>query len=247
MNQTIRQLATLLMTSAVLSFGLTAASAADLPTKARPYAAPPTAYDWSGFYIGGNVGWASGTTSISDPAFDWFGSTFDRRKDSFTGGGQIGWNYQRGRAVFGIEADMNWLNLGKTELYDTAVGRDPSVVINWKWSWLATVRGRAGVAVDDILVYLTAGAAFARPRFSWTELDDPPDSWPEFGGVRVGWTVGGGIEYGVGSNWSVKLEGLYVDLGKEESTNLNGFPLEVRTTAFIGRVGLNYRFGSARY
>src|SRR5437867_6881602 len=111
MNQTIKQLATLLMTSATLGVGLAAASAADLPAKARPYAAP--AYDWSGFYIGGNVGWASGTTSISDPGFDWFGGTFDRRKDSFTGGGQIGWNHQRGRAVFGVEADMNWLNLGK--------------------------------------------------------------------------------------------------------------------------------------
>ena len=217
------------------------ATAADLSPRAS-YKAPQAVepfYNWTGFYIGGNVGWASGTTSISDPDYDWFGGTFDRRKSSFIGGGQVGYNAQFGRAVIGIETDYNSLNLGKDTDYNLG-----DVLISTKWNWLATVRGRFGMAVDNVLVYVTAGAAIAKPTLSWTEFGDPSDSWAEFGNVRVGWTAGGGVEYGISPNWTVKLEGLYVDLGTVESTNPNGFRLEVNNTAFLGRVGINYRFGS---
>jgi outer membrane immunogenic protein len=220
------------------------AKAADLPPRAS-YKAPQAVeafYNWTGFYIGANVGWASGTTSISDPDNDWFGATFDRRKSSFIGGGQVGYNAQFGRAVIGMEADHSWLNLGKDTNYSlNNPGHD--VLISSKWNWLATVRGRFGMANDNVLLYVTAGAAIAKPTLSWTEFDDPPDSWAEFGNVRVGWTAGGGVEYGISPNWTVKLEGLYVDLGTVESTNQLGYRLEVNNTAFIGRVGVNYRFG----
>jgi outer membrane immunogenic protein len=144
-----------------------------------------------------------------------------------------------------MEADVNWADFSSKVNYDCnfpcgSNGHD--VLIENDWNWFGTFRGRAGVAVENVLAFVTGGLAVGRVGHTWTEFDDPPDSWAKFGGTRVGVVVGGGIEWGVTPEWSAKAEGLYVDLGESSSpTNGKGFKMDVRDTAYVARLGLNYR------
>jgi outer membrane immunogenic protein len=198
------------------SIGLTAlligsASAADLPrqqqmvTKAPVYAAP--IYNWTGLYVGINGGYA-----FSDASGGLVGGT-------------IGYNWQQGNIVFGVEGDLNWTNLDTDTTLNTVTN-----------SWLGTARARVGVAMDRFMPYITGGAAFgnidvaASPGFAGS--DD----------TKVGWTVGAGVEFALGGNWTAKAEYLYVDLGSADCGA--GCPANTDTslTSNIVRAGLNYRF-----
>lgn len=198
------------------SIGLTAlligsASAADLPrqqqmvTKAPVYAAP--IYNWTGLYVGINGGYA-----FSDASGGLVGGT-------------LGYNWQNGNLVFGVEGDLNWTNLD-TDTSFTSVSN----------SWLGTARARVGVAMDRFMPYITGGAAFgnidiaAAPGFSGSE------------DTKVGWTAGAGVEFALGGNWTAKAEYLYVDLGSADCGV--GCPVGTDTglTSNIVRAGINYRF-----
>jgi outer membrane immunogenic protein len=124
--------------------------------------------------------------------------------------------------------------------------------------WLGTVRGRAGLAVDNVLLYLTAGLAYGRTNHVVSDMTNPPPSgFPEvfhdFSTTKIGPVAGAGIEYGLDPRWSVKAEALYVDLGKHTGIFQNnrdpnlqpGFSgrLETLDTMWIVRAGVNYKFG----
>jgi outer membrane immunogenic protein len=108
-------------------------------------------------------------------------------------------------------------------------------------SWLSTVRGRAGLAVGDTMAHVTGGIAFGKVS---NILD------PGFGGhgiksdskTRVGWTIGGGVEHMIDRNWTVALEGLFVDLGRSTVTTTDFKTTTFSNQAVIGRLKLNYKF-----
>jgi outer membrane immunogenic protein len=255
------------------------ASAEGLPDRGY-HSAPPPGVTWSGFYVGLNAGYAWGDadsrsklacpdefcayTNPDSLAFIGGLGSGDVSGDGFTGGVQAGYNWQRGNVVFGIEADFNALDVGGTQSRSGAVpggaeGLVANVATSISTDWLLTVRGRLGVTLSPtVLLYATGGLAIADVEVSNKFLDNAVD----VGGgannegassnsdVRTGWTAGGGLEWAIDRNWSIKGEYLYVDLGSVSTTagvgalDLTPNPLDtsVDVTAHIVRVGINYRF-----
>jgi len=258
--------------------GLGAASAADMAVKAPVYKAPPPVevYSWTGFYVGGNAGYAWGRDAINGvetaPVPPFFAvdvaavsaASSPRLKPSgFTGGGQAGYNWQTGAAVFGVEADIEAFRLrasttGTFPFPSTLPGGalgPPTTFFTPTSSastdWLFTGRGRLGWANDHWLLYATGGVAVTNLSVNQTIAVLPPFVFnAATSDTRVGWTVGAGFEYMLASNWSVKGEYLYLDFG-----NLNGvgvltpafagftYANSTHLTANIARVGVNYHFG----
>jgi outer membrane immunogenic protein len=249
----------LLLGSVVATFVAGPALAADLLPEKAPIPAPPPPPTWTGFYIGLNAGAVSADSNWKnlDGLEAWFpSSSLTNTTAGFIGGGQVGYNWQTGHAVFGLEADMQYTSLNQTtnlQLVPVGFGLVPLAVLNDQIKWLATVRGRSGLAVDNVLVYLTGGLAVGQVNHTYTTptIIDPDDAFA-INKTKVGWTVGAGLEYMLWQNWTVRTEVLYADLGKS-STTFNdvdgscffapaGCRFEVRDTMWIGRLGVNYKF-----
>ncbi len=219
----------LLASVGLLALGLASASAADLPRRAAPAPVytPVPVYNWSGFYVGINGGGAFGHSSVSNV----LGSQ-GFNVDGGLVGGTIGYNYQVGQWVFGVEGDIDWADIRGSTNSGPCVGGTCSV----KNDWLATVRGRVGYAFDRFMPYVTGGGAFV----------DVKTSAPGFASnsnTQAGWTVGGGLEFAINGPWTAKVEYLYVDLGND--TCDAGSCGVSTTTDFhtnIVRAGINYRF-----
>jgi len=203
------------------------ALAADMPRpnyKAPIYVEP--LFSWTGFYVGLNAGygWANS---------DWSGSggNFQSSPKGWMAGGTLGYNYQTGAFVWGIEGDIDYMNLKGT--VPSAVCASCTV----KDTWLGTVRGRVGYSYNRWLPYLTGGAAYGNV---YMEANGGSAS-----GTKAGWTAGAGVEYAFAGPWSAKLEYLYVDLGSATCAQAAcGFATDKQVSfkANLVRAGLNYRF-----
>jgi outer membrane immunogenic protein len=223
--------------AAVTSLFATSAFAADLP--ARTYAKAPAyidpGYNWSGFYIGGNVGYSWGSSSNSEAisrlntGLVLFTNNSRNDVNGVIGGGQIGYNWQAGSFIYGLEADIQATNIqGKVTILGLGIGS--------KLDYLGTVRGRFGYAfVPNAFIYATGGLAYGSVKTNVANIIS-------FGGTNTGWTAGAGIEYALTQNWSLKTEYMYVDLGKKNSLIVPGLSVGVKNTEHIVRAGLNYRF-----
>jgi outer membrane immunogenic protein len=246
----------LLLGCVVAIFAAGPALAADLLPEKAPAVALPPPPTWTGFYIGLNAGGIStdATWKNLDGLEVWFpGSSVTNTTTGFIGGGQLGYNWQRGHAVFGLEADMQYTSVNQTNTVVPAIAGfgGPSPVLNDRIKWLATLRARSGLAVDNVLVYLTGGLAAAQTVHNLSTPNDVDDTF-NINKTKVGWTVGVGLEYMLWSNWTVKSEILYADLGTS-STTFTDFAdgscffvatcrFETRDTMWIGRLGVNYKF-----
>jgi outer membrane immunogenic protein len=250
------------------------AHAADLGVRV-PSAMNP-AHNWSGFYAGLNAGGAWGqsnlvTSTTNDlPTGGFFESntalfnTVGAQRTNasgFTGGGQVGFNWQAGNTVLGIETDFQSYSQNASSTASSVlpvVGFPIPFTISHSIStdWLWTLRPRVGFAANNWLFYATGGVAVANVKASWQYTDDDMDTESaSMSKTKVGWTVGGGVEYALSQAWSVKVEYLYVDLGSEQITthNLfdNGHPVpdqpfshSASLRSNIVRAGLNYKFGT---
>ncbi len=139
-------------------------------------------------------------------------------------GGTIGYNWQMGNIVFGLEGDLDWSNIrGSAPCAGTSC--------ETRNSWLATTRGRLGYAFDRFLPYVTGGASFGDIKTDVAGIGSAS-------ATKAGWTVGGGIEAAIAGPWTAKVEYLYVDLGRGGSV----LGSDARFNANIVRAGLNYRF-----
>ena len=209
---------------------LGAANAADLgrprmPVKAPAYVAPY--YNWTGFYIGINGGGGFGRSEWSDP----FG-TASANTSGGLAGGTIGYNYQAGPWVFGVEGDGDWSGIKGTASAGICAGTSCET----RNDWLATARGRVGYAFNRVLPYITAGGAFGDVKMTAAGLGSETDT-------QAGWTAGGGVEVGLSGPWSAKVEYLYVDLGKANcSAATCGTSTDVSFHTNVVRAGINYRF-----
>ena len=218
--------------------------AADMALKAPP---PPVAYNWTGFYLGieGGGGWAH----AEDTDF----TGFDSGRFNVTGGlvgGTIGYNWQINRVVLGLEGDgsgvwMRGSTTGTGTLAGTCGGAPP--FCESELQALGTVRGRAGIAIDRVLPYVTGGLAIG--SLHGHEGDVLADGAVGDGTTTVaGWTVGAGLEGVIASRWTAKIEYLHVDLGNNTIFTDTLPPAgitagqNVRFTAEILRAGLNYKF-----
>jgi outer membrane immunogenic protein len=231
------------------------ALAADLPVAAPPRApaafvpvVPP--FSWSGIYIGGNAGaaWNRGTVS------DAFGNSFTLPSNNavFTGGGQVGGNWQIGGLVLGVEGQFDWLanqNNASAGIVISPSGNTLQVISTDRW--LTTLTGRAGWAVDHWLFYAKGGGAWVgNQSFTVNNVTTGGSFTTSNGGWNTGWTAGGGIEWAFAGPWSVKVEYDYIRLSSNSFTvpATSAFlPNDTFTTAnrniqmVLG--GINYRFG----
>jgi outer membrane immunogenic protein len=211
-----------------------------------PKEPPFVVYNWTGFYIGiqGGGGWSRVAQTDARP----FSSDTYNGTDGLIGG-TLGFNAQFDRVVLGLEADGSgsWVKgytIGTDPVSGNCGGAPPRCFSNLQS--LATFRARAGVTMDNVLPYLTAGLAVG----SLHGEDGDIAANGAFGaGTKtvVGWTAGFGVEAMFNQIWSLKVEYLYVDFGNRAIFNdsVAGviFPENLRYTANLLRAGLNYRFG----
>jgi outer membrane immunogenic protein len=209
-----------------------AASAADIQRPAPIYKAPMLTqvrvYDWTGFYVGGNVGYGWGKQDVS-LAGAGVGSP---SVNGFLGGGQVGYNWQVNQIVYGVEADLQASGQSGSSGLGATAYTD-------KLDWFGTVRGRVGYAFDRWLPYVTGGWAYGHGSISGAAAGAPFSASSSYSG----WTAGAGLEYALLNNWSVKGEWLYVDFGNGPSAvtgagTIGGNHL----TDNIFRLGVNYKF-----
>jgi outer membrane immunogenic protein len=241
----------ILVSVAMIALGAPA-FAADLPMKAPPSPAAIVAYNWSGIYFGGHVGYGTthtvsnaATTSALFPA----GTSFASDSDGFLGGGQVGFNVQYGSWVVGAEGDFSW-----TDASSSATLASPFVpAINGigtaKVDWYATLAGRIGYAFGPTLLYVKGGGAWMNVDYS-AAVSGLLTGTSTVSATRSGWMVGAGLEYGFAGNWSVKAEYNYLDFGSDGFTfvPLPAFPAvpyNVDSHAHLFKFGLNYRFNMA--
>lgn len=270
------------------------ASAADLLPGPAPLVAVPV-FTWSGLYVGANVGYigSNRTNTVGTPAYGNPGlnggalynninaaAATGRGTDlsAILGGGGIGYNWQFGTIVAGIETDLQVSSTSRETrpvfLSNTTFPNTPvigSASSSQRFNYIGTVRARLGYTVfDNLLVYVTGGLAYGEKdsstSFNFNALGGGSPVIPNYGTTigrsktETGYTVGGGLEYMLDANWSVKGEALYYDLGKTRATGqFNSFysvfnPAPVFTTTsvnsstdnkgVIARFGVNYKFSS---
>jgi outer membrane immunogenic protein len=242
----------------------------------------PPPFTWTGFYVGVNAGglWPSGSRSASlfDPGAGTDGAFINAgfpgglgsQSAGFIGGGQAGYNWQTGAFVLGVETDFDGTTLSKS--FDSTgapfvgpgavaaglLGDTLTVHGKASLSWLGTTRGRVGfVATPDnrLMIYGTGGVAYGGGSSNFSVFDATTGSF--FSGspssTRVGWVIGGGVEYAITNNITIKGEYLYADLGSTSFTSA-GNPAAVLAfpgvtvggkfdyNASIFRAGVNYKF-----
>jgi outer membrane immunogenic protein len=254
----------LMASVATFAFGIGAASAADLgaPAPAPIYTKAPVAvpFSWTGFYVGGNVGYGWGTANNSlsfsqtdtppSPNLATFGAADPNKLNGIIGGGQIGYNWQVNNIVVGIESDIQASGQNGTNTFGGTIDVIPSFVANNptsvtdtdKLDWFGTTRGRVGLAMDRWLVYGTGGIAYGEVNQSGniqpanglaTENTNAPIFWNQ-STTKVGWAAGAGVENAITPNWSWKVEYLYMDLGTATADVTGG------TGTIIGESGNCY-------
>jgi outer membrane immunogenic protein len=267
----------LLSTVAILTFAGVAA-AADLPARRMapaPLVAVVPVFTWTGFYVGIHAGhiWADEDAVIGDRQNVGFGNgavpallEFDN--SGWMGGAQIGFNWQFGAFVAGVEADISGTDIG-SESSAFFPGRnlnlpnnDPDRVgprvtaLNREMDWLGTVRARVGFAFDRWMIFGTGGFAFGETSLSGSIVRTNAAGLPNFGDERnvfgsdsdtqTGWAAGAGVEYALTNNFTVKAEWIHYDLGDQNVrlSNPSGdfADFRVENAGDIVRLGLNYKF-----
>jgi outer membrane immunogenic protein len=236
----------LLGTVGLMALGVASvpASAADLA--ARPvYKAPPPIvnpiYDWSGFYIGINGGWAQQRDCRSDVTLGVAFGCHDA--NGGTVGGQIGYRWQTGPAVFGLEAQGNWADLSGSNTSLIA----PAVTVHSRMDAFGLFTGQIGYAWNNVLLYAKGGAAVTDTKFDASTLGVVTASTGDQ--TRWGATVGAGLEYGFAPNWSVGVEydHIFMDGHNATFTTPAGIVLvdTFRDTGDVDMVTarVNYRWG----
>lgn len=232
------------------AMGSVSANAADMPIKAPPILPAPVVYNWSGCYIGGHAGggWAksSWTNTADTTAFGDMtpGQNLSETNAGFIGGGQLGCNYQMQSFVFGLEGTFSGSTI-KGDTNNTVFGAADDVFTN-EVTAIATVVGRIGYAWDNWLVYGKGGYAGGEVKFSVADSvgantgNGSDSSW------QSGWTVGGGVEYGLTPNWILGIEYNYIDLGTKNyqvsgsAATSYAFDVETRIHEVLARI--SYKF-----
>jgi outer membrane immunogenic protein len=229
----------LILAASVLAASTASSFAADLA--ARPYtkAPPPVVaamYDWSGFYIGINGGWGQSSTR-----YDW--ANFLVRSDDASGGtvgGQIGYNWQAGSWVFGLEAQGNWADLSRTYVDPF----DPRWSVGTTVDALGLFTGRVGYAANNVLFYVKGGAAVASNSY-WAALNNV--DFINVSNTRWGAAVGVGLEWGFAPNWSFGVEYNHLFLGDTDynwaNANWRYTNVGIRQDIDLVTARINYRFG----
>ncbi|PNG24523.1 outer membrane protein [Methylocella silvestris] len=224
-----------LLTTTTLAVFAGSALAADLPYgQGTGGYAPAPIFTWTGLYVGGQIGygWANSAISGWGPFFAFSGVSYS--PSGILGGAHVGYNLQFNQIVLGLEGDVEGTGVDKTygfgpTLYTTQIPVQGSI------------RARLGFAVDRALFYATGGAAFAG-------VTNQYQSYLGYNSLNrslAGWTIGGGLEYALTNNWSVRAEYRYSDFGTATDYTFTAGPggnVTRHLTENAARVGFSYKF-----
>ena len=254
-----------LLLASVLTLNAGSAFAADLSIRKEPPAPPAPIVNWTGLYVGLNLGggWNANNdynnnwAPYFDPRFpagprNFFfwpsGSGSNNNTGGLLGGGQVGYNHQMNAFVAGVETDIQGStirsgNSGNTIFYPSPFPHGLLVPLlpgnggNVRLPWFGTARGRIGYLVTpELLVYATGGFAYGEVEaWQWGE---------QWNNTRIGWTVGGGLEWMFTPNWSAKIEYLYTDLSGNGRSGSWGWNTSYGSHSDFNvlRLGANYYF-----
>lgn len=232
----------------------------------------PASGDWTGFYIGGNVGYGfadhDATLTVFSPAGAPLPTNFPLKyglePEGAFGGAQIGYNHQIDRIVLGVEADIQGSDINDRSTTSFVNPGNPNVISSFDYTakldvdWFGTVRGRLGYALENTLVYVTGGYAYGEVSYSALYDFPPPGPGQSFGTAKFndtedGYVLGAGIEHAFCKDFSLKFEYQYIDLGKREVEGQlffsdgrpsgETFKTDVDADFHTLRVGINYKFG----
>ena len=231
---------TTILLASVAAVLASSAFAADLPSRRAPatYIAPVPVFTWTGFYVGLNAGAAFRTGNDNNNAF--FGGGGNGNTTGFVGGGQLGYNWQSGAIVWGLETDAQYRsNIGNTANAGFFGNGNSN-----NGGFYGTTRARLGYAFSPMfMAYITGGAAYGN-------VANNNGFNPFFGGAggfnnngsnfRLGYAAGAGVEFAVTPNWSIKAEALYNDLGRGNQNFI--FANSRRNQFVVARLGVNYKF-----
>ncbi|HEY1364418.1 MAG TPA: outer membrane beta-barrel protein [Xanthobacteraceae bacterium] len=243
--------AALALCASLASAGIAAAADIPYPVKAAP---PPPALQlpagWAGFYVGGQVGYGSDSVHWRNLGASAFFSPLDAltidRGSGVIGGGQAGYNLQFGRVVLGIEGSLSAADFDRSFASPWFPATD---VWSSKLTWLGTVTGRLGYGFDAWMPYLKAGLAAGNVDTSIANT--AAGALAQGSAVHYGWTAGGGVEVKLAPRFSLGLEFMHTDLGR--NTDINGaaagaatgtvesYAVGVRSNSIMAR--FNYLFG----
>jgi outer membrane immunogenic protein len=234
-----------LLIGSTLALALVAAApagAADIvPGPVYPGSPALAVPSWTGFYVGANAGYSWGQTGNV------------RNKQGFAGGGQLGYDYQFGHFVLGLEADLNWRK-ATHDVTSTAPNGTDVTSYHSEQDWFGTVRPRLGFTIYNLMIYGTGGFLYGDIEHQVTESRVTVPGASRTGsvsGVRPGWTAGAGIEWAL-YQWIVGVEWLHLDYTKATITfpaeTLAGIKFPAQSGSFhdrseIVRLKLNYKFG----
>jgi outer membrane immunogenic protein len=224
----------LMLSTAVAVAAAGSAIGADLPYGSGDYTPSAPLFTWTGFYLGGQIGygWAGNNLSGGGPGFAFSGINYV--PNGVVGGAHIGYNLQYSQIVFGIEGDIDGTGINKS----------------YNWGPLAfgsqipvegSIRGRLGLALDRALIYVAGGAAFAGVTNTYQSFF----GYNSIGRSVAGWTVGGGLEYALFNNWSIRAEYRYADFGAATDypfAAVAGSAITHRLTENVVRAGFSYKF-----
>jgi outer membrane immunogenic protein len=247
-----------LATAAVFAFSAGSAGAADLARpvyKAAPAAPPCAAAKFSGGYIGingGGVNWQANRTDQDEVLVD--SATYVQKKWGGVIGGQIGYNWTTCNTLWGVELDGDW---SSAKVTTQLIPNSPlfNINITSRFDGLVTARTRAGVVLDNLLIYVTGGAAAGHFKTSFTnQFNGIPGVIAGFTNQadtsqwRWGWVAGFGTEWAWTDRVTLRSEVLYVDFVDRENRFLFAPPATFANftqsdSMWISRVGINVKFG----
>jgi outer membrane immunogenic protein len=246
----------LLASSAIAALMVAApAGAADMPVKARPLPPPPPpCAQFGGFYLGAHIGVVNVKRETTDIDFLWNGATTATTGSGAAGGIQGGYNWQARCAVWGFELDASWARDNNRDFHSNFPGFD--FFLHRELKSFGTLRTRTGLVVDNVLLYVTGGLAWARINNSLS-VDNLNNAFPALtasnDATRWGWTVGFGSEWAFGNGWSFKSEALYMQFEHKDfqlalpaGTGIapaGTYRFTSDASAWVARIGFNYLFG----
>jgi outer membrane immunogenic protein len=198
------------------------------------------------------------------------GGSGSASSSGFTGGIQAGYNWQSGNFVLGGEVDFGAFSLAQSRAgsgalpvtgFNIAPGTSYTLRSKADSDWLLTLRGRMGLVSGPALVYITAGLAMSQIETTHSYADNnttpaaPGSGFGSASAMRTGWIAGGGVEWALNSNWTLKGEYLYADFGSAKVnwlisapsiggglTNSNAMSTSTDLSAHLARAGVNYKF-----
>jgi len=237
--------------TALLTVAPAGAFAADVAAVAR-YPAPPSPvavypvpvpylYNWTGFYIGGNLGGAWESTTVTE---SFFGAQFNTSRSGFIGGVQAGYNWQIApQWVFGIEGTFDGTDIQSNDT--TLTVTDRILASTAKVDWITTIAARLGWAANNWLFYGKAGGGWVHDTITLTDLTMTGFSISQ-SDTKGGWLFGAGIEYGITPNWTVRVEWDHLGLNSETTpglVTLNAFDtINISRHFDMVTAGLNHKF-----